>query len=308
LKIFSEAIENALKGGHTQRELARAKINLALHVTGRRPDGYHNIETLAVFADYGDMLSSTLSDNGAMALGIDGPFGKLLNDEAMPGENLVVRAVEALNSRAGEAGPLMRLLLTKRIPVAAGLGGGSADAAATLRLLNRDWELGLDDKLLAEIGAPLGADIPMCVHSQPVVATGIGEAVKLAAAIPPLPVVLAFPGGGLLTEAVYSGLKNIDGSGLPALPTSFASQMDFVFWLRQTRNDLEPPAMEISALAGAAAKALGSDADCLFARMSGSGSSGFGIFYKLQSAERAAARISAAHPDWWVQATMTGGS
>ena len=112
----------------------------------------------------------------------------------------------------------------------------------------------------------------------------------------------------MLTEAVYSGLKNVDGSGLPALPASFASQLDFIFWLRQTRNDLEPPAMEFSALAGAAARALGNDPDCLFARMSGSGSSGFGIFYKLQSAERAAERISAAHPDWWVQATMTGGS
>ena len=190
--------------------------------------------------------------------------------------------------------------------MAAGLGGGSADAAATLRLLNQMWSLGLSAEELARAGIKLGADVPMCLHGRPLVASGIGEKIKPAPGIPALPMVLAFPGGGLPTVSVFAALGDSGRAGLPPLPPRFESLLDFVFWLRQTRNDLARPAAEVSSLAAAAAKALNRDPDSLFARMSGSGTAAFGIFLSLKAAERAAARVQADHPHWWVVATMTG--
>ena len=305
----ARAIEEATGAGNS--ELAHAKINLALHVGAERPDGYHDLESLVVFADIADAVTArpAAKDAAATTLELTGPYAVLLEESTAPATNLVLRAaaaVAALGSRR-RARPV-HLCLAKRIPIAAGLGGGSADAAATLRLLDRLWGLGLKPKKLAEIALSLGADVPMCLVSQPLIARGVGEIVTPVGGIPPLSVVLAHPGISMPTGAVFAGLGKEKRAGLPALPPKFQSPLDLVFWLRQTRNDLIDPARVVSRKAAAAAKALASDPDCLFARMSGSGAAAFGIFVKPAAAERAAERIKAAKPDWWVAAAMTGGS
>ena len=308
----AKAIEEATGAGNA--ELACAKINLALHVGAERPDGYHDLETLVVFADLADMLTVRSAASGAAAttLAVAGPYADLLTETTEPAANLVLRAAEAIAAAAPRkrALPAHVINLTKRIPLAAGLGGGSADAAAALRLLDRVWGLKLKPKKLAEIGAGLGADVPMCLLSRPLVARGIGDMVTPVAGIPPLSVVLAHPGSAVQvpTGAVFAGLGNEQRSGLPTLPAKFRTALELVFWLRQTRNDLIDPARVVTRRAVIAAKALAADPDCLFARMSGSGAAAFGIFVKPVAAERAAARLRAARPDWWVAATTTGGS
>ena len=266
-----------------------------------------------MFADVADVVTArpAARDATGTTLDIAGPYAGCLEESTAPAANLVLRAAEAvaaLGSRR-RVRPA-HLSLTKRIPVAAGLGGGSADAAATLRLLDRIWglELARKPKKLVEIGLALGADVPMCLVSQPLVARGIGEKVTPAAGIPPLAVVLAHPGVSMPTAAVFAGLGKETRSPLPALPAKFKSALDLVFWLRQTRNDLIDPARVVSRKAAVAAKALSSDPDCLFARMSGSGAAAFGVFVKAAAAERAAERLRTARPDWWVAAAMTGGS
>ncbi len=304
----SRAIEEATGGGNS--ELARAKINLALHVLAERPDGYHDLESLVVFADIADVVTArpAADDDDATTLDVEGPFADLLAGSTAPGANLALRAAAALTALAPRRAWPVRLSLAKRIPIAAGLGGGSADAAATLRLLNRIWGLGLSPARLAEIGVRLGADVPMCLVSEPLLVSGIGEVLEPAAGIPALAVVLAHPGVSVPTGAVFAGLGNEERSPLPALPPTFRSALDLVHWLRQSRNDLIDPARVVSRQAVAAAKALAADPDCLFARMSGSGAAAFGIFAKLAAAERAAERLRAAKPDWWVAAATTGGS
>ncbi len=307
MNSLSEAVDKALSETGRPSELARAKINLALHVIGRRADGFHNIDSLVVFADVGDVLTAETAEPGRMSLRIDGAFATALSGRTGHRDNLVIRAAEALAKLAPDGLGSTKLALTKRIPVAAGLGGGSADAAATLHLLNRMWKLGLSADALAGAGIKLGADVPMCLHARPLVASGMGEKITTASGIPALPLVLAFPGGGLPTASVFAALDDDqDRAGLPPLPSRFDSLLDFVFWLRQTRNDLANPAAEVSSLARAAAGALNRDPDSLFARMSGSGTSAFGIFLSLRAADRAAARTQADHPYWWVVATMSG--
>ncbi len=308
---LAKAIEEATGAGSS--ELALAKINLALHVGAERADGYHELESLVVFADIADVVTVRPSVDGAAkaTLSLSGPYADVLKEAAAPAANLAVRAAEAIAAAAPRkrATPV-HLDLTKRIPVAAGLGGGSADAAATLRLLDRVWNLKLKPETLAKIGVALGADVPMCLVSRPLVARGIGDVVTPVGGIPPLSVVLAHPGPGVQvpTGAVFAGLGKEQRSGLPPLPATFRSALELVFWLRQTRNDLIDPARVVVRKAVAAAKLLSADPDCLFARMSGSGAAAFGIFVKPSAAERAAERIKAAKPDWWVTAATTGGS
>ena len=309
MKEIAAALETAIAADASRTELAPAKINLALHVTGRRPDGYHHIETLVVFADFGDMVTTAPGADGRMGLSVKGQFAPPLAEAVPPADNLVVRAATELARAAGSRKlPGAKLVLTKRIPVAAGLGGGSADAAATLCLLNREWGLRLGHDKLAEIGLRLGADVPMCIASRPLIATGIGERLKPAHGIPAMPIVLAHPGGSLSTADVFARLARADRTSLPEAPARFRSLLDVIFWLRKARNDLEEPAIAASKTAGAAAKALRSDPECLFARMSGSGAAAFGIFTTMDAAERAAARLQEAKPRWWVVPAMTGAS
>ena len=310
MRELVDAVAQAVSGGASGAELAPAKINLALHVVSRRTDGYHLIDSLVVFADYADLVSAVPSPGRQVELTLDGHFANELDLLSRPRDNLVVRAAEALIGEAGKKRkvPPTQLVLTKRIPIGAGLGGGSADAAATLRLLNRRWGLGLDDVRLGKIGLNLGADVPMCLMPKPVIARGIGERLTPVIGMPRLPVVLAHPSIPLSTTAVYARLDHAERSPLPPMPKRFDSVIAFAIWLRQTRNDLSEPAKAETGLAAAAVKALSSDPGCLFARMSGSGAAAFGIFPKLSTAEKAAERLRHKRPNWWVVAVETIGS
>jgi len=281
-------------------EAAPAKVNLALHVRGRRPDGYHELDTLVVFAADGDTVELA---EGGDRLTIDGPFGALLRGDGT--ENLVLRAARRLAARAGRSWPALRL--TKNLPVAAGLGGGSADAAATLRLLTRAWQLPLDDGELAAEGIALGADVPMCLKSRPLVARGRGERIAEVAGFPPLSMVLVHPAVAVSTGQVFARLDSPEDPPLPDLPDRFGSVADFVRWLRPTRNGLSDAARDIAPAIGNALLAL-SNTGAMFARMSGSGATCFGIFPFADAAEHAARIIRAAEPTWWVSTTTTGGS
>ena len=302
----ARAIEEATGAGNS--ELARAKINLALHVGAERPDGYHDLESLVVFADIADAVTVRPAPKAATAttLELTGPHAALLEASTAPASNLVLRAAEAVAALGSRRRTRpVHLSLAKRIPIAAGLGGGSADAAATLRLLDRLWGLGLKPKKLAEIALSLGADVPMCLVSKPLVATGIGDSIRDPPKMPSLPIVLAHPGVPVSTADVFRQLPAAERTGLPPMPGDFPTLLDVIFWLRQARNDLAEPAAAVNKAAVAAAKALMRDPDCLFARMSGSGAAAFGIFINMIAAERAAERLREAKPGWWVVAART---
>lgn len=290
-----------------QVETARAKVNLALHVLGRRADGYHLIDSLVVFADIGDTLRVTAREEGLVKLTVDGPFGDELTGSARAEDNLVTRAAEALIAAFPRKRPGgVRFHLTKRLPVASGLGGGSADAAAALRLLDRFWGLGAGAGRLAAIGAGLGADVPMCLVSKPLHAEGIGERVRPVPSVPRLHLLLVQPGVQVATRNVFRRLPPGERAAMWPIPARFASVIEFAQWLRLTRNDLCEPAIAEAKVIGTVVKAVSSDPDCLFANLSGSGASVFGIFNSRAAAERAAARIHDKKPGWWVAVTDSG--
>lgn len=295
-------------------EAAPAKINLALHVTGRRDDGYHLLESLAVFTRLGDRIEARPAPADGLAL--VGPFAAGLETDA---GNLVVRAREALRQAyasdadapsSGQPRNAVReavsLRLSKHLPVAAGVGGGSSDAAATLKLLNRLWRLGLAPRRLAEVGGTLGADVPMCLAARPLVARGIGEAIEPVADFPPLALVLVNPGQAVATPAVFSGLAAKRNPPLPPLPRAPGFSA-LAGWLAATRNDLEGPATTLApGIADALAALRASGA--AFARMSGSGATCFGLFGTVAAAQAAATRIAQAEPGWFAAATQSMGS
>lgn len=278
-------------------EPAPAKINLALHILGRRPDGYHDIDSLVVFADVGDRVALA---EGGPRLVIDGPFASALSTE----DNLVTRAAEAMAREAGRPADLS-LRLTKNLPVGSGIGGGSADAAATLRLLDRAWRLDLPAERLGAIALALGADVPMCLRSRTARATGRGETLTELPDLPALPIVLAFPGVSVSTAAVFAGLGKPSDPPLPT-PPALADAKAVAAWLAQTRNGLEAAASKAAPVIGEALAMLGDTEGCLFARMSGSGSCCFGIYPTPAAARGAAAAIQQAQPHWWVRAATTG--
>jgi 4-diphosphocytidyl-2-C-methyl-D-erythritol kinase len=285
------------------RETAPAKINLALHVIGRRDDGYHLLDTLVVHGIAADIVTATPSTGpeGPIAtLAIDGPFAGSLG--ATP-DNLVLRAAELLAAEARRLGQTpfpVSLRLTKHLPIASGIGGGSSDAAATLRLLNRVWGLGLATEQLAAIALPLGADLPMCVHGRPLRARGIGEAIEPIGAMPSPAMVLVNPGVAVSTPAVFRALTHRDNPPLPALPPRFADTEVLFAWLAATRNDLEAPAIAVAPVIAEVLSALSADPGCRLARMSGSGATCFAIFADEPTAEAAADRLAAR--GWWTAA------
>lgn len=291
------ASEGDAAAGAGTREAAPAKVNLALHVTGRRADGYHLIDTLAVFTGLADEVAAAPADE--LSLVLAGPFAGALKGLD---DNLVLRAARALSGAADGPTRGARLILRKELPVAAGIGGGSADAAAALRLLARLWGLDRDAAQLAALGARLGADVAMCVHSGALRARGIGELIE-PVAMPPLPLVLVNPGVELGTAAVFARLERSAGAGLGAI-ARFAAPADVAAWLAARRNDLAAPAITLAPQIEMARAALESRAGCLIARMSGSGATVFGLFADETSAEAAAAAIARAEPGWWVRATL----
>ena len=271
------------------REIAYAKINLALHVRERRPDGYHRIETLFAFAEDGDVL--TVSEADDLRLEVGGPFAG-----ALTGENLVLRAAAALRERFGVArGALLRL--DKRLPVAAGIGGGSADAAAALRLLGRWWGLEAAEQELLEIAAALGADVPACLLSRTARGTGRGD--DLVPLDDPdarrLPLLLVNPRVPVATGPVFAGWDRVDRGPLEGR-TALASAL-------AGRNDLEAPALALAPAIGEVLGEIDAMDDVLLGRMSGSGGTCFALFRTEVDRDRASEQLSARRPDWWQLST-----
>ncbi|MBP0465213.1 4-(cytidine 5'-diphospho)-2-C-methyl-D-erythritol kinase [Roseomonas sp. PWR1] len=268
-------------------EAAPAKVNLHLHVTGRRPDGYHLLDSLVVFAGVGDVVRARAGEGFAVA----GPEAGAL---AAEGDNLVLRAARALAQAAGVSAPV-GLALDKHLPVASGIGGGSADAAAALRLLNRLWGLGWPEERLAALALPLGADVPACVASRPCRMGGIGEALAPAPRLPAFGLVLVNPRVALATPAVFRA-RDGDFSAPAALPAGWADAAALARDLGALRNDLEAPAIGLCPPVAEVLDALRALPGCLLARMSGSGATCFGLFAQAAGAAEAAGRLPAA---WW---------
>lgn len=273
-------------------EAAPAKVNLFLHVTGRRADGYHLLDSLAVFGPAADALHAAPADG--LSLTLEGPFGASL--EAEP-ENLVLRAARHLAAAAGIE-PRAALRLEKRLPVASGIGGGSADAAAALRLLDRLWGLGFGAARLREIGAALGADVPVCIESRPARMGGVGEAISPAPVLPECGLLLVNPGVALATPAVFRA-RSDDFSPPAALPAGWPDAAAMARDLASLRNDLEAPAITLCPQVAEVLAALAALPGCLLARMSGSGATCFGLFADAPAARRAAALLPRG---WWREA------
>ncbi len=275
-------------------EPAPAKLNLYLHVTGRRETGYHELDSLVAFAETGDVVEAYPAE--ALSLTVDGPQAAALAEET---DNLVLRAARALAAAAGVE-PTAALRLDKRLPVASGIGGGSADAAATLRALVRLWRLDIGTDRLAEIALDLGADVPVCVFGRSALMRGIGEQIAPAPPVPAAPIVLVNPNRALSTPAVFNARRG-DFSA-PGRYRGAADAEALAAALRETRNDLTAGALALEPAIGAVLAALDARG-ALLARMSGSGASCFGIFGSDAAADAAADRIGGDESGWWVTAT-----
>lgn len=279
---------------------APAKVNLFLHVGGPDPAGYHPISSLMVFADVGDQVMIQPAD--VPAFEACGPFG-----EAIPhdDDNLVVRAARALHARLGGPTPPYRLILDKRLPIAAGLGGGSSDAGAALKLLRDALAPDLSDDDLERLAAGLGADGAACLRARALMAEGRGEVLSAAPTLPELHAVLVNPGAPSPTGAVYRAYDaavHPDGAGRPFLPSDLETAEETAAWLAAaTRNDLEAPAVALEPRIGEVLDVLRDEPESLLARMSGSGATCFALCAGDIEAETLAERLEAIRPDWWVR-------
>jgi 4-diphosphocytidyl-2-C-methyl-D-erythritol kinase len=273
-------------------EAAPAKVNLHLHVVGRRTDGYHLLDSLVVFADIGDQLS--ISPAGSLSLAVTGPFAA---DLAPDPDNLVLRAAKALASEAGQPAT-GALVLQKNLPIASGIGGGSADAAATLRLLCRVWGIAPPASRLTAIAQALGADVPVCLASRPALMSGIGEQLAPARPLPDLGLLLVNPGVAVATQAVFRARATSFSAPADFPATGWPDIQSFIAALDETRNDLEPAARALAPQVGTVLDGLITTPGCLLARMSGSGATCFGLFASPSAAQQAA--HSMARPGWWV--------
>ncbi|WP_425419230.1 4-(cytidine 5'-diphospho)-2-C-methyl-D-erythritol kinase [Oricola indica] len=286
---------------------APAKINLALHVTGQRPDGYHLIETLAVFADIHDRIAVALAEKDGFV--VEGSEASALAGED-PSSNLVIRARDFLRDiadKAGMAAPSVNVRLEKNLPTGSGIGGGSADAAATLRALSALWRLDHLEQTIRDHAVRLGADVPMCLASMPLVARGIGEDLEPLSGMPALDILLVNPRRHISTPAVFKALDRKDNAPLPQANIA-SGPHGLADWLaRETRNDLEAPSVRLTPAIGDCLVALDAT-DPLLARMSGSGATCFAIYPDGDTARDAASRLLRDHPDWWIKTGRTGPS
>lgn len=279
------------------RAFAPAKINLALHVTGQRADGYHLLESVVVFAKVGDWL--TIEPSPEDVLTFSGPFGGSL--QAGLSTNLVLKARDAMRSHAKHTPcPSVHIHLEKNLPLSSGIGGGSADAAATMKALNELWALSLSEATMMAIGLPLGADVPMCIVGRQLLASGIGEVITPIFHMPALSLVLVNPSVGVSTPQIFKALSSKANGPLPELvPSANWGASDLLAYLSSTRNDLELAASIICPAIGDVLHSL-TKCGALFARMSGSGATCFGIYETDLAARAAADAIAKARPDWWV--------
>lgn len=268
---------------------APAKVNLSLHITGQRADAYHLLDSLVAFAPVGDRL--ILSAGQGVTMSVDGPEGAGV---PVDDSNLALRGARLVSANG------VHIALTKDLPAAAGIGGGSSDAAAAIR-----GACALFDAPMPDEGAilSLGADVPMCLTPVPARATGIGG--ELApVALPRLPAVLVNPRVPVSTPSVFRTLTRRDNPPMPDVPV-FAGVTDAIAWLADQRNDMQSAAIAIEPMVATVLDAL-TDAGAALSRMSGSGATCFGLYPTDAAARAAAAAIAAAHPDWWVRATWLG--
>ena len=266
-------------------ELARAKVNLCLHVTGRRADGMHLLDSIVVFPHVGDVLEA--SEAEGLTLEINGPFGGELD---AGDDNLIMRAARILSDKGAA------LRLRKNLPVASGIGGGSADAAACIRLLSDMWDV---DVPSLECLVKLGADVPVCMAQVPTRMSGIGEKLVELPTMPKFWVVLANAGQGVETGAVFKAMRSRDNASLLDIPESFPT-VEYLFnYLRAQRNDMQTSAIENCPVIADVLGAIEATQNCALSRMSGSGGTCFGLYVSESDAVNAANEISANHPDWW---------
>lgn len=275
--------------------LARAKVNLYLHVTGRRADGYHLLESLIVFAETGDEI--TVAPAADLSLSIDGPFAGELG--AGP-DNLVLRAGDALRRLTQPRGGAA-ITLTKNLPIASGIGGGSADAATTLSALCRLWNVTPERRALMELAAGLGADVPVCLDGRPSLVAGIGEEIATVGDLPPAWLLLANPRIATPTPAVFKARKGAFSASRPwgASPRDFAQ---LAARLQACGNDLTDAAIGVTPAIRDVLAALANLPGCALARLSGSGATCFGLFADERGARAAEASLHKAEPSWWVAA------
>ena len=288
----------------TLDEIGRAKVNLTLRVVGRRADGFHDLESIVAFADCADRL--TLVPGSELTLQTVGPLAEACG---VTSDNLVLKAARLL----ADAVPGLKVgafTLEKILPVAAGIGGGSADAAAALRLLARLNGLALDTPALATVALKTGADVPVCLFSQACDMTGVGEKL-LPLNLPSLPCVMVNPRVPVATKDVFQALGLRPGELLvgiadvfkaPAWPAADAAIGDWIKLLERIPNDLEKPALKVQPVIGDVLATLGTCLGAKLARMSGSGATCFAIFGSAAEAQAAGRQISADHPEWWMHA------
>jgi 4-diphosphocytidyl-2-C-methyl-D-erythritol kinase len=274
-------------------EQAPAKINLFLHVGSKRDDGFHPLQSLAVFTQAGDVLALDAAPD--LSLVVEGPFAQGLEGE---GDNLVLRAARAIGDKGA------RLTLTKNLPVASGIGGGSADAAAALRGLRQLWNAEKDDAALRDIAAELGSDIPACVLSAPCFMEGRGEILRPVESMPRLPMLLVNARVPVPTRDVFAALQNRSGVEMALPHGRFSDTADLLRFLDTTRNDLEEPARRLQPVIGEVLVAMAALPGALLTRMSGSGATCFSIFADEDCCRRSAEMLKQAFPHWWIAPTF----
>ncbi|MNK58980.1 4-diphosphocytidyl-2-C-methyl-D-erythritol kinase [compost metagenome] len=282
--------------------LAPAKINLFLHVGPVADDGYHPLASLVAFADVGDAVTVTRAD--ALSLAVTGPFGGALAGE---GDNLILRGLRALGEVAGIGAPPVAVTLDKQLPIAAGLGGGSADAGTAIRLAAQLLDLDLDEAALEAVAGVVGADGPMCLRARPAWATGRGDDLRDEPRLPPLHAVLLNPGVASPTGAVYRAYDDAPkgGADCPEPPADW-SPAAVIDWLKAQRNDLEAPALRVTPGIAEALSAMRAAPGCRLTRMSGSGATVFGLFDDAASASLAVGSLQ--RSGWWGRACVLAGA
>lgn len=280
------------------RVFAPAKINLFLHVTGKRENGYHNLQSLACFADMGDEI--IISPAQEFSLTFDSTSLNIPTVE----NNLIFFAAQLLAKNLNE-NLNCKIHLTKNIPIGAGLGGGSADAAATVRGLLKFWNKQIPDDALQELLLGLGADVPICYESKPAYFEGIGEIITPVKSFPALHAILIYPNAHSSTQEIF---KNFDGKfSLPiSLPENFKDTYDLIKFLKHQRNDLTTAAIKNASVIQQTLNSFSNLNDCLFFNMSGSGSTCFGLFDTAHQAEKATHDLHHHHPDWWIKSVVMG--
>ncbi len=269
--------------------MARAKINLCLHITGQRPDGYHNLDSIVVFPKIGDLLEITPARD--LSLSIDGPFAAGVPVE----ENSIIRAAQLMPNRQGA-----RIKLTKNLPHAAGIGGGSSDAATAVKLFAKLWDIPLPN--VASI-LSLGADVPVCMSDIAQHMQGVGEVLEPIISLPEFSIVLVNCGIAVPTSEIFNGLKSKDNPKIDPF-SRFETPAEFFDFLGRQRNDMQHAAFELVPETASVINTLQKRTGCKLARMSGSGATCFGLFETQNQAGQAAQSIIEDNPEWWVVAGL----